>query len=206
MGDNMKPFVLGLTGGTGSGKSSLRPLFERHGFICIDTDILARKVMDPELPYLNRIFSVFGREEICKDGLLDRRALAKLAFSSSVSTAVLNLLTHPAIIEMSLEIINRHKETGYFVIDAPLLFEAGMESICDAVLAVTAPTEKRIERIVVRDGITEEEASLRIARQRSDESYRENADYVLENDSNAEAFLKNAEKLISELKGKYSGD
>lgn len=202
----MKPFVLGLTGGTGSGKSSLRPLFEKNGFIYIDTDILARKVMDPELPYLSRIYSVFGEDRVCKDGLLDRRALANLAFSSQVSTAVLNLMTHPAIIEMSLEIINRHKETGWFVIDAPLLFEAGMERICDAVLAVTAPKEKRIERIVLRDGITEEEASLRIARQRSDESYRECSDYIIENDSDSDTFLKKAEELISAMKVKYSGD
>ncbi len=176
-------FVLGLTGGTGSGKSSLRPFFEQHGFVYIDTDLLARKVTDPKLPYLGSIVRVFGENEICKDGKLDRRALAKKAFSSSVSTAVLNLLTHPAIIEMSLDIIDSCGENGKAVIDAPLLFEAGMDRICDKVLAVTAPAEVRIKRIMKRDGISEEEARLRTERQHDDLFYRENADYVLVNDS-----------------------
>ncbi len=195
----MEPFVLGLTGGTGSGKSSLRHLFEEYGYVYIDTDMLARRVTDPELPYLCRIIRVFGKENICKGEELDRKALAKIAFSSPVYTAILNLLTHPAIIEMSLEIINGCGKSGKAVIDAPLLFEAGMDSICDAVIAVTAPEEMRINRIMSRDGISEEDARLRIARQNDDDFYRLNADYIIENNSDFETLEKKAKLLLEDL-------
>lgn len=192
-------FVLGLTGGTGSGKSSLRPLFEEYGYVYIDTDQLARRVTDPNLPYLERIIRVFGKERVCKGNKLDRRSLAKLAFSSPVSTAVLNLLTHPAIIEMSLEIIESCGENGKAVVDAPLIFEAGMDRICDAVLAITAPEKKRIERIIARDGISEEEALLRIKRQHDDDFYRQNSDYVIENDSDFASLEVKVRALIENL-------
>lgn len=197
------PFVLGLTGGTGSGKSSLRPIFEKYGYVYIDTDKLARKVTDPDLPYLSRIIRVFGKNEVCKGEELDRHALAKKAFSSSVSTAVLNLLTHPAIIEMSLDIIKECGENGKAVIDAPLLFEAGMDKLCNAVLAVIAPTEKRIERIKARDGISEEEAKLRIERQHDDSFFTENCDYVLVNDFDFAALEEKAKQLIESLAMEY---
>ncbi len=193
------PFVLGLTGGTGSGKSSLKTLLEELGYVYIDTDVLAKKVMDPNLPYLGRILNAFGEEDIYKDGILDRRALASKAFSSHISTAVLNLLTHPAIIEMSLVIIKTCGKNGKAVIDAPLLFEAGMDSICDAVLAVIAPAEIRIERIMKRDGISEEDARLRLQRQHDDEFYRENADYVLINDSDIASLESKAKKLLESM-------
>lgn len=193
------PFVLGLTGGTGSGKSSLNPLFKELGYVYIDTDMLARRVMDPDLPYLSRIIRVFGENGICKDGILDRRALAKKAFSSRVSTAVLNLMTHPAIIEMSLDIIDSCGENGKAVIDAPLLFEAGMDRICDKVLAITAPADIRIERITKRDGISEEEARLRIERQHDEAFYRENADYVLINDTDIASLESKAKKLLESM-------
>ncbi len=192
-------FVLGLTGGTGSGKSSLRPIFEEYGYVYIDTDKLARKVTEPDSPYLSRIIRVFGEEDVCKDGMLDRRALAKKAFSSKVSAAVLNLLTHPAIIEMSMDIINTCGEEGKAVVDAPLLFEAGMDRICHKVLAITAPAEKRIERIIARDGISEEEARLRIERQHDDEFYKANSDFVIVNDSGIDELIDKAKRLLEDL-------
>lgn len=192
-------FVLGLTGGTGSGKSSLRPIFEEYGYVYIDTDKLARKVTEPDSPYLSRIIRVFGEEDVCKDGILDRRALAKKAFSSKVSAAVLNLLTHPAIIEMSMDIINTCGEEGKAVVDAPLLFEAGMDRICHKVLAITAPAEKRIERIIARDGISEEEAWLRIERQHDDEFYKANSDFVIVNDSGIDELIDKAKWLLEDL-------
>ncbi len=193
------PFVVGLTGGTGSGKSSLRSIFERYGYVYIDTDLLARRVTDPNLPYLNSIIRVFGEKNICKDGLLDRHLLAKRAFSSPISTAVLNLLSHPAIIKMSLDIIDTCEEHEKIVIDAPLLFEAGMDSICDVIVAVTAPEEKRIGRIVKRDKITKEDAYIRLRRQHDDEFYKENADYILVNDSDFAMLESKAKKLLDEL-------
>ncbi len=191
-------FVIGLTGGTGSGKSSLRPLFESLGYTYIDTDMLARKVVDPQLPYLDPIINVFGKD-IYKGKILDRRLLAKKAFANPVCAAVLNLLTHPAIIEMSLDIIKDCGENGKAVVDAPLLFEAGMDSICDVVIAVTAPADKRTERIMKRDGISEEEAYKRIERQHSDEFYRTNADYIIVNDTDIASLESNTRNLLLKL-------
>ncbi len=189
-------FVIGLTGGTGAGKSSLRTVFEEYGYVYIDTDKLARKVTEPGSPYLSRIIGVFGEENVCKGGILDRHLLAEKAFSSPLSTAVLNLLTHPAIIDMTLEIISRCGENGKAVVDAPLLFESGLDRICDSIIAVTAPVEMRIKRITARDGISEAAARQRINRQHDDSFYKAHADFYIVNDSSVDELESKIRQLL----------
>lgn len=189
-------FVIGLTGGTGAGKSSLKPVFEEYGYTYIDTDRLARKVTEPDSPYLSRIIGVFGAGSVCKDGILDRHALAEKAFSSPVSAAVLNLLTHPAIIDMTLDTINRCGKDGKAVVDAPLLFESGMDKICDRIIAVTAPVEMRLQRIMARDGISEEATRQRISRQHDDAFYEANSDFYIVNDSSVDELANKVRRVL----------
>lgn len=195
-------YVIGLTGPTGAGKSSMRPVFESAGWTYIDTDLIAREITQPASPVVMSMAKVFGTGILCKGNQLDRKKLAQKAFSSKTGTAVLNLLTHPAIIERTLEIIKNC--TGVAVIDAPLLFEAGMERLCDTVVAVVSTKEKRAERIMARDGITYEAAEKRMSAQHDEMWYEEHADIVIHNDSDFDAVMRSAQELvrhISEVRG-----
>lgn len=190
--------IIGLTGPTGAGKSSLRDIFEQLGCVYVDTDILARRVTEKGSSSLARIAKVFGSDILLPDGSLDRRKLASRAFSTKVSTAVLDLLTHPAIIDMSLKIIE-DSDKSVAVIDAPLLFEAGMDSLCHAVIAVTADDDVRLHRIMERDGLDEKSAGQRMNAQHSSAWYEERSDHVIRNDSDFSSLEQNAKRIFLKL-------
>ena len=175
--------IIGLTGPTGAGKNTVCRVFESHGYGIVDTDGLARDVVLPGTECLRRLTEVFSPNILHEDGTLNRRELARRAFVSAETQAELNAITHPAIIKSSYEMIERFRAAGKrgAVIDAPLLFESGMETMCDNVMAVLAPADLRMERLLQRDGITEAELKCRMAVQKSDTFYTEKADAVVHN-------------------------
>lgn len=189
--------VIGLTGPTGAGKSSMRPVFEEAGWTYIDTDLIAREITKPASPVVMSMAKVFGEDILLEGDALDRKKLAQRAFSSKTGTAVLDLLTHPAIIERTVEIIKKCSTVA--VIDAPLLFEAGMERMCDKVVAVVSDREKRRKRIMERDGITADAAERRMNAQHSEKWYEEHADIVIHNDAGFEEMLIKARELVDKL-------
>lgn len=174
--DLEKPFLIGLTGQTGAGKGYVGKILTDLGFNVLDTDLYAKKITEKNSPVFNILQENFGYD-IIVDGSLDRKLLAKRAFETPEKTARLNEIMHPAIIEMC-------KKDSVFpcVLDAPLLFECEAEKLCTVVLAVTAPQETRLERIIKRDNITEVEAKLRMNAQKSEEFYKNNADFTVIND------------------------
>ncbi|MBR3148756.1 MAG: threonylcarbamoyl-AMP synthase [Eubacterium sp.] len=174
--DLTKPFTIGLTGGTGAGKGYVCKRLEELGFNVIDTDSVAREVVKKGSPLLKKLADEFGRD-IIKDAELDRALLAGRAFESRERTDALNKIMHPAIIERCKALAKTPS-----VLDAPQLFEAHAEELCYKVIAVSAPEKVRIERIIRRDGITEEKARERINAQLDDEYYRSRSDFVIEND------------------------
>lgn len=174
--DLEKPFVIGLTGQTGAGKGYIGKRLAALGFHILDADLYAKKITEKNSSVFSELKKKFG-DDIIKDGELDRKLLAERAFCSEEKTKELNKIMHPAILDLCIK-------NAQFpaVFDAPLLFECGGEKYCTAVLSVTAPADIRIKRIMQRDGITKEEALLRMNAQKSEEFYTENSDFTVIND------------------------
>lgn len=171
--------VIGITGGSGVGKTTVCKWFLKHGFKVIDGDKISREVTLPDSPVLNEIADAFGKEFILPDGTLDRKGLGKLVFSDEKALQKLNGIIHPAITEkVKEELCN----TENAVIDAAALHECDVYKLCDFCIFVSAPIGIRTERIAKRDNITEDYAKMRISAQKSDEYYREKCKYEIIND------------------------
>jgi dephospho-CoA kinase len=182
--------MIGLTGGIASGKSTVTKRLRELGAFVADADIVSREAIDfPEARA--RIAEEFGADVYFEDGTLDRAALAAKAFASEESTERLNSILHPVIAsrlaEMAGEAASRYP---LVFVDAALLIEAGFDRLCDGVWLITANTETRINRIMERDGLTREQAELRIARQMPDEQKRAYASVVIENDGTLDELIE----------------
>ena len=173
--DLNKPFTIGLTGATGAGKGYVCNELEKLGFKIIDSDKVARRLTEKGAPLLSELQKAFGGD-VLENGELNRKLLAKRAFENKKKTALLNSIMHPAIIEEC-----KKQSAVPCVLDAPQLFEAGAQSDCYKIICVSAPLEKRLERIIRRDNISTEQAMQRINAQFDEEYYISNSDYVIHN-------------------------
>ena len=174
--------VIGVCGQTGSGKSTVCDIFRKNGAEIIDTDKIAREIVLPGSKTLAALANNFGDDIIRPDGTLNRPLLAERAFSSSEKARLLSSITHPAIIEISRERIKNALDSGKSaVIDAHLLFSAGMDKLCDVTVKVTAPEELRLSRIIKRDGIDANEAKKRATVQKEEDALSEKADIIIKN-------------------------
>lgn len=177
-----------MTGGVGSGKSTVSRMFAELGAEVIDADQLAREIVAPGQPALNEIVDTFGREFLRSDGTLDRPRLADLIFSDPTARTWLNAITHPRIrARMAEEVARRSARDGVLVLDIPLLYESRREPEVEAVVVVWVDGAIQVQRLVERDGLSEAEARRRIAAQLSLDVKRERADYVVDNTGTVEA-------------------
>ena len=191
--------VIGLCGGSGSGKGAVGDVFQRFGALVIDTDALYHKMTSGQSECLDALVREFG-DDIVHNGALDRKKLSSIVFYGDGAKArleKLNGISHKFILDEVRRIIADGASRGfrYAVVDAPLLFESGFDSECDVTVAVVANTETRIARIMARDGISREKAELRIASQHTDEWLIENSDFVVRND-NGISLLEEQVKII----------
>ena len=175
--------IIGLTGLTGAGKSTVAQKLIAYGCYHIDADKVAREVINNNENVKNKLKKRFGNDVINADGTTNRPLLASRAFADEESTNALNEITHPAVIEEIKSIIKDMEEVGYrgIIIDAIALFESGLDSLCDFNVTVIAPKEIRLERIMKRDNITEEKALERINAQKDESFFTSRADFVLWN-------------------------
>ena len=189
--------IYGLTGGMGSGKSTVAEELKKAGCDVFDADAIYKELTLPGTPLVLELEEAFGRDISDKKHVLNRRALSEKAFASKKNLKLLNKITHRAVNKEMNRLISESKADIIFL-DVPLLFESGGDKRCAEVWLVTAPMETRIKRVTKRDGITREEAEKRIAAQMSDEEKIKLADVVIENDKGKRELKLKLKKLIKE--------
>ncbi|MBS3946855.1 MAG: dephospho-CoA kinase [Dethiobacter sp.] len=189
--------ILGLTGGMATGKSTVARMFVELGAIHIDADSLSREVVAPGEPAWWAIVDRFGSVVLREDGQLDRKALAALVFSDPQKLAALNKITHPPIITLIRQRLAeaRASGAGLVVLEAPLLYEAGLDSEVDRVVVVAAAEATQLERLVSRDRLLESEARQRMAAQMPLSEKIRLAHYCLDNNGSLEDTRRQVQQL-----------
>lgn len=170
---------IGITGGIGSGKSTVCRLFAQRGAAVYDSDAAAKRLMGEAGPLREAIEARFGAGTY-RGGVLDRAFLAGVVFADRAALAALDALVHPAV-KRDFEAWAEVQEGDYVVLESAILFESGFDSLVDRTVAVLAPAELRIERTCRRDGCDPEAVRRRMAAQLDDDTLRARADYALEN-------------------------
>ena len=189
--------VIGLTGPTGAGKSSVWAVARELGFKVVDCDRLARIAVEKGSEGLKSLCQVFGNGILRSDGSLDRKALAKIAFSSYEKTELLNKTLLPHIASL----VENEIDEDLVLLDAPTLFESGLDNRCHKTIAVLSDTDIRMQRIMKRDGIDADAARLRMGAGKGDDFYIKNADEVFYNNADLQEFLQKIKEYLENIIG-----
>ena len=194
--------IVGLCGGSGSGKGAVSSLFIKRGIPSIDTDAVYRELTLGDSECIRSLALAFGNEIISDDGSLNRKALRKIVFESEeaeIKLKILNQITHKFILDETRRRLEDYKAKGVkaAIVDAPVLFESGFDQECDVIVSVVADREVRINRIMLRDNIGRNDAILRISSQLSDEEIIERSDIVIFNNSD----ISDLDKRVGEVAG-----
>ena len=188
---------IGLTGGIGSGKSTVARLLAERGAHVVDADVLAREVVAPGTPGLDAVAEAFGPEVLTAEGALDRPALAAVVFGDPDARSRLDGIVHPLVRARAAELIAGLPPDAVVVQDIPLLVETGQAGSFDLVLVVEADVATRVARLADR-GLSEQDARARIAAQASDEQRRAVADVVLHNSGTPEELAEQVDRFWTE--------
>jgi len=193
---NARPFRVALTGGIASGKSTVADLFVARGAALIDTDVIAREVVEPGRPALARVVEVFGTSILGPDGRLDRPRLRERIFSDPAARRALEGILHPAIREeMERESARLVQASPYQILAIPLLAEGGRRDHVDRVLVVDAPEDLRVRRLMARDGVTETQALASLRAQATRETRLAFADDVIVNTGRIDELAEHVVRL-----------
>lgn len=199
--------IVGLTGQSGAGKTTVSKYFEKNDFAVINCDLVARNVTNAGSECNNSLAKIFP-DCFDKSLTLDRTALAKIVFSNEKKLKLLNDTIFPFIIADINHEINRLISTGkkYILLDAPTLFEAGADSICDVIISCVAERNLRAERISKRDNISAELINKRFDSQKSEDFFRHNSDYIVENNKDESYAIKQCKEIIIDIKRRLNGN
>lgn len=196
---------IGLTGGIGSGKTSVSDRFAKLGIPVIDTDVIAHELVDKDPGVLQAISNTFGEQVLMPGGGLNRKILAQIVFNDKESKQLLERLLHPRIedeVNQQVQhLISSNTQPDYAIIVVPLLIEANYHGLVDRILVVTADEQKRIERVQQRDNRSLDEIHAIISNQVDEGKRQSEADDIIENSSN----IKNLDVQIKKLHEKYKG-
>ncbi len=190
--------IIGLTGSIATGKSTVTKYLLSKGYPVIDSDLLARQVVEKGHPVLENITKEFGGEVLLESGELNRKALGAIVFSDEQARKKLNALTHPAINEQMHRLIEMYENDGhqYIFCDIPLLYEGRLESTFDEVWVVYIPENLQLERLMNRDAISADEAKGKIAAQLSIEDKKQRATHVIDNSKSKELTYEQIDRLL----------
>ena len=196
--------VVGLTGNTASGKSSVAQLLAARGATIIDADVLARLAVEPGTPAHRAIAARWGKKMFLPDGTLDRAALRHVVFADPAELEALNAIVHPAVAKLrDQELAAASKRGDRIVIcDIPLLFEKKLQSDYDVIVLVDAPKDVRLERLTTRRGMPRDDAMNMIAAQMPAELKRAQADFIIENDSDQRALSRRVDEVWASLEAR----
>lgn len=181
--------IIGLTGGIGTGKSTVSNYLREQNFAIVDADLISRQVVEPGKPLLGELEAAFGSEIINEDGSLNRKGLAAIVFNDVEQRKLMDSIMHKEILAEMRRVMESFQQQGKhqgIIIDAPLLFEIGLEKWCGQVWLVTADMDVRIERVCARDDARKEEVVARIRNQMSDDEKRKLSDEILDNSGTLE--------------------
>jgi len=194
--------IIGLTGGIGTGKSTVSAMLKAKGIMVIDSDQIAREVVEPGSKALAQIVAHFGQEVLLPDGRLNRKALGVRVFGNEEERKRLMEITHPAIFAETEKRISEAKKNGeaLIVLDSPLLIETGRYKQTDLVVLVYADEETQLQRIMSRDNLTEEEARYRINAQMPIDEKRQFADIIIDNRGTIEELEVQVAQLLNRLR------
>ena len=194
---------VGLTGGIGSGKSTVARMLGSAGFAVVDADQIARDIMAPGSPVLGEVAAEFGADLIGDDGALDRGELARRAFATTEDTKRLNAITHPAIRAESERRFAAAEAAGEqaVIYDMPLLVDLGLHQDMDLTVVVDVDKDERIRRLVAKRGLDEADARARMAQQIDDEDRLAAADVVIDNNGTLDALDAQVAALVEKIKG-----
>ena len=182
------PFIVGLTGGIGSGKSSAASCFLQYGAVVIDADEISRNLTAPDSPVIRELAAKFGTGILTSDGWLDRAALAEIVFGNTASLSALNEIMHPKIRAEVLSRIADVDPSEIVVYDMPLLVETNSVDICDAVVVIDLDVDRQVERLVANRDMSAEQAIARINNQSSREERNLAATWIINNNGTPQEF------------------
>ena len=191
--------VIGLTGGIGTGKSTVSAYLKQKNIPVVDADQIAREITAPGSPVLDDIRALLGDEVFSEDGTMDRQKVASVIFSNQEILSAYEALTTAEAVRRCISELEEYRQKGTYdmaVLDAPLLFECGLEYQTDEDWVVDADLETRISRVMSRDGISRQAIMERIHRQMSSEKKREMADYVIDNSGSLDELHVQIDQLL----------
>ena len=193
--------LVGLTGGIGSGKSTVSRMLEERGAVVFDADILARQAVEPGTPGHDAVIERFGANVLGPAGEIDREALAEIVFADPEARRALEEVVHPEVRRRFAEGAELYRDTDRVVVlTAPLLVETGMHSAFDVLVVVSAPVEAQVERLHRQRGMSEEQARARIAAQLPLEDKAAVADVIVDNDGSIPELERQVDRLWSDLR------
>lgn len=194
--------VVGLTGQTGAGKSTVSKIFASNGFSVINADSVAREVVEKGSKCLDEIADFFGDSILNDDGSLNRKALAAIVFSDKTKLETLDSIIYPYITSHILKLIGEYSEQNekLILLDAPTLFESRSDDFCEIIISVIADPEIREKRIIERDCLTHEQARNRMASQLDDEYYESRSDYIIHNNGDIATVNEISKEVSDKIK------
>ena len=193
---------IGLTGGIGSGKTSVSKLFKKWGAYILDADAIAKEILNTNEIAQGEIIAEFGSDILNKDGKIEKQKLARIAFQDENHQLRLNTIIHPyvfLIIDSTFDEILANGKHDVFCVDAALIYESGADTHMDYVVVVTSNLRLRTERVMSRGGLTREEFLKRLDLQWSDDDKIHMADFVIHNNSTQDDLAKEAKKIFDQI-------
>ena len=198
-GDFNSMKVIGICGSSGSGKTEALRILGSDSMPVLNCDEVSRQVMQPGSACCRELCEAFGKDILLADGTLDRKKLFELTFHDSEKHRALGHITHFYILRAIDAWLDAHQAASAVVIEAPLLFESGLDKRCDGIILITADRTGKIARLAARDGLSADDAALRLSRQLDDTYLASRCDFVVENNGSLEQFAEKLREAVGKL-------